>query len=141
MQSRTVITKEDAARLADYLVGLPLPITLTWREGRSRSLDQNALLHKWYGEIATQTHSEPWRVKGECHLKYGLPIRSRDPVFLWLWERTGNLLPYEKQVSLLGQTGELRITSAMKVKELTEYMDAMQRDYRAQGVQLTEPDR
>lgn len=140
MNTRTVITADDAARVAGMITGLPIPFTLTWREGAKRSLDQNALLHRWYADIAKHYGDQTaMQVKGECHVAYGLPIRLRDPAFAWVWKQSGAKLPYEKQCALF-ERGILAMTSAMTTKELSEYMDAMSAHYRAQGVHLTDPE-
>lgn len=140
MKSRVVITAEQAAQVARFIEGLPIPFTLTWREGAKRTLSANALVHKWYGEVAQQLgHVTAIQVKGECHVQYGLPIRLRDEVFAWVWSKTGAHLSYEKQCKLF-EKGVLAMTSEMTPKELSEYMDAMARDYRAQGIVLTDPE-
>ena len=140
MNSRTVITAEQAAQVARFVEGLPIPFTLTWREGAKRSLSANALLHKWYGEAAHQLGDvTAIQVKGRCHVQYGLPIRLRDEVFAWVWSKTGARLSYEKQCALF-ERGALAMTSEMTPKELSEYMDAMARDFRAQGLVLTDPE-
>lgn len=107
-----------------------------WKDDK-RSLRANALLHQWFGQIATQTGSDAKSIKGECHHEWALDIRLRDEKFAWVWERTGALLSYEKQCSLLASE-TLGISSRMTTKELSEYMDQIERHYRTQGVQLTE---
>ena len=79
MTTRTVITREDAQEIARVIEGLPLPFKLTWTEGASRSLSQNALAHKWYAEIAKHlgdTTTET--VRATCKLEIGVPLRRRD---------------------------------------------------------------
>ena len=106
----------------------------------SRSAAQNALLHKWYGEIARHKgDSTMLDVKGECHRKYGLAIRQRNPQFAYVWKRSGAHLTYDQQCKFLA-SGVLNVSSAMTVDELSEYMTAMAQDYRAEGVKLTDPE-
>lgn len=139
MTQRSITTPEQAQSLAAFLTGLSVPYTVTVREGRVRSLDQNALLHKWFGEIATQGDMSASDVKGQCHHEYGLPIRLRDPQFAWLWNNSAAKLEYEKRCRVLA-SGQFQISSKMTTKELSEYMDAMHRDYTARGVRLTTPE-
>ena len=140
MNTRAVITADDAAKLAGFITGLPLPFTLTWREGAKRSLNANALVHKWYGEIAAhygdQTAGE---VKGECHMAYGVPIKMRDPQWAWVWKQVSERLTYEQKCKVF-ERGIIAVTSTMTTKELSEYMDAMSAHYRAEGVRLTAPE-
>ena len=139
MPSRAVITQAQAKTLADYIVGLPVPFTLTWKDGASRTLSQNALLHKWYGEIAKREHDSADAVKGRCHIQYGLPIKMRDAQWAWVWNQAPPNLNYEQKCKLMA-SGVLTVSSGMTTTELTEYMNAMQRDYLARGVNLTIPE-
>lgn len=139
-----------------YLLRLPKPIgkgvyTITIKEGRTRTLNQNAILHKWFGEIATHFGDRTANnVKATCNVDYGVNIRCRDPVFNFIWTNSIAPLPYEKQVAFFEKQyrrveGEdskpvLYMTSVLTVPELTEYMNAMQQDYLAQGVPLTIPE-
>jgi len=136
----SVLTDDDARKLANYLKGLPTPFTVTWRDGALRSVSANALLHKWYGEIAKQSGDKTAiEVKGECHVEYGLPIRLRDEAFEWVWSQTGARLSYERKCRLF-QRGTFAMTSAMTTKELSEYKNAMARDYRHDGYILSDPE-
>ena len=140
MKPHRAITKEDAQRLADLLIGTPLPFSLTIGDGNARSLSQNALLHKWFGEIAKHFGDrDATTVKGECHHKYGLPIKKRCEQFLWVWSKTGEQMGYERQCKYLA-SGVLNVSSSLSVKELKEYMDGMMRDYADIGVFLTDPE-
>jgi len=139
-ETRQIVTPEQAARLAEYFAGLTLPVTVIIKKGKIRTNEQNALLHKWYGEIARQLGDrDAIQVKGECHHAFALPIKRRDPQFNWIWQRTGEGLAYEQQCRLLA-SGVLNVSSTMTVPELSEYMDAMSRHYRAEGVKLTDPE-
>lgn len=140
MQTRRVMTLEQAERLAAYVVGLTLPFTITIGDGKSRTVAQNALMHKWYGEVAKHQGDRTMiQVKGECHHRYGLPIKRRCEQFAWVWKQTGERMDYEAQCKYLA-SGVLNVSSSMSVKELTEYMDAMRHDYAEQGIYLTDPE-
>lgn len=105
-----------------------------------RTLSQNALLHKWFSEVSAHFGDRtPKQVKGECHHKYGLVYRLKDPQFEWVWTRTGAHLDYEKQCSLLASE-TLGVSSKMKKPDLTAYMNEMQHDYALKGVRLTIPE-
>ena len=141
MKTHRAITPEQARRLADMVVGLPIPFTLTWSEGKmKRTIQQNALLHMWFGEIA-KWHGDCTadEVKGWCHHKWGLDIRKRDPQFLYVWTKATERMDYEQQCRLLS-SGIMSISSEMGAPELSEYMNAMALHYRAEGVRLTDPE-
>lgn len=140
MPSMVIRDPADIVRLTLRLKELKLPLTVSWVQGEDRTTAQNALLHQWFGQIAAHYGDRNMAdVKGECHVQYGLPIRLRDPVFAWIWKRTGAGLSHEEQRRFFAKGG-LPMSSVMKIKELTEYMDAMSNDYRAQGVWLTDPE-
>lgn len=140
MKTIRVLSEQEAQRVASMITGLPLPFTITIGDGDKRSLSQNALIHKWFGQIAAHYGDKTaMQVKGECHVAYGVPIRRRDPVWSRVWERMFDGLTYEQQCFLF-ERGILSMTREMTVKQLTEYMDAMQAHYRAEGVPLTDPE-
>lgn len=141
MKTSCAITFEQAQRLADMVVGLPIPFTLTWSEGKiKRTTQQNALLHMWFGEIAKHFGDRDAHfVKGECHHKWGLTIRQRDPGFLYVWTKATDCMDYEQECKLLASE-ILSVSSAMSVDELSEYMGALACEYRSQGVRLTDPE-
>ena len=108
---------------------------------KSRTTEQNALIHKWFSEIATQKGDETMMdIKAHCNLTYGRPIKIRDDpewsvVFGYLFDR----LNYEKKIKAI-RIIDVPFTRSMNVSQLSEYMDAMSRDYRAEGFVLTEPE-
>lgn len=106
----------------------------------ARTTNQNSLLHVWLDQIAQHDGDKSAKeVKGECHHRWALNIRLRDDQFAWVWARTGALLPYEKQCSLLASE-TLGISSRMTTKELKEYLDEIERHYRPLGVPLVNPE-
>lgn len=140
MTSRRVIgTADDRIRWNAFQDNAEMPYTVTFAPGAGRTNSQNSLLHKWFTEISVQVgDSTMTDIKGQCHRKYGLAIKLRDAQFAWVWQRSGAGLTYDQQCSLLA-SGVLNVSSSMTVKELTEYMGAMGKDYREQGYTLTDP--
>ena len=137
---RTISHADDWTRFLAWVADMPMPFTVAVMKGKGRSLDQNALLHKWFGEIArTREGHTLLDVKGECHKKYGVPIKMSDPQFAWVWSQTGAKLPYEKQCAYLA-SGVLNVSSTMTKAQLSQYMDEMSRDFTSQGVTLTQPE-
>lgn len=141
MESRQIITPEQAQEFAQFAQGLPLPVTITWTSGKGRSLSQNALFHKWMHEIAEQSGDvDAHDMKGICHREFGLPIRLRNTQFAWVWEQTGARMTYEQQCNLLA-SGVLNISSGMTTGELKEYLDTVQRHFLLKGYDLTDPEK
>ena len=140
MTTRAIMTPEQADALCKWLVGLPFPFTVTVKDGVARTLSQNALLHRWIGEIAKHRGDVTAKeVKGECHRQWALDIRLRDPQFAYVWHRATADMTYEQECALLASE-ILGVSSAMTKAELTEYMDALSAHWRAEGVRLTDPD-
>lgn len=137
--TRTIQDKGGVDRLCAALQDMPTPFRVTVLEGKGRSIDQNALLHKWFGEIARQKGDETLMdVKAQCNLTYGAPILIRDDE-MWgrFWKAIG--LSYEQRIKAF-KLGYVQCTSLMTAKQLSEYMDAMSRDYRGEGFRLTDPE-
>ncbi|MBO9437297.1 hypothetical protein J7354_01355 [Sulfitobacter sp. R18_2] len=134
---RAALTAQDAGRLAEWVEGLPVPFTLTMREGKVRSLSQNALLHKWFGEIARQTHSTADQVKRECKFYQGCPIlMADDPQFVAFLSHLKNLTVEQKIAAM----DYISVTSVMNTKQLSAMCDAVEAKYLPQGIRLSQPE-
>jgi hypothetical protein len=106
---------------------------------RNRSTEQNALLHKWFSEIATQSGDQSLLdVKAQCNLTYGRPIKAQDhdwqAVFGYLFDK----LPYDKKLKAVTAL-DIPFTRDMTVDQLAQYMEQMERDYRSEGFVLSSP--
>lgn len=134
---RAALTAQDAGRLAEWVEGLPIPFTLTYREGKVRSLSQNALLHKWFGEIAKQTHSTADQVKRECKFYQGCPIlMADDPQFVAFLSHLKSLTIEQKIAAM----DYISVTSVMNTKQLSAMCDAVEAKYLPQGIRLSQPE-
>lgn len=127
--------------LANMLRGRKLPITVTWTQGAPRSTAQNRLAQRWFTDIATQlgdqTHED---VRAECKLRFGVPIlRAENEAFRLSYDRVLKALPYEQKLDAI-KAFDLPVTRLMNVKQMTAFMDEMQRHWTAQGVRLTDPE-
>ncbi len=127
--------------LANMLRGRKLPITVTWTQGAPRSTAQNRLAQRWFTDIATQlgdqTHED---VRAECKLHFGVPIlRAENEAFRLSYDRVIKALPYEEKLAAI-KAFDLPVTRLMTVKQMTAFMDEMQRHWSGQGVRLTDPE-
>lgn len=137
MTTSHAITPQEAKTLAEWVEGFTLPFTLTIREGKPRTLSQNAIFHKWMGEIAEQTGESADQVKRECKYYQGCPILMADnPAFV---DFVGNLshLTTEQKIAAMDYVA---VTSIMTTKQLGKMCDAVHRKYVEQGVVLTQPE-
>jgi hypothetical protein len=127
--------------LANMLRERKLPITVTWTQGAPRSTAQNRLAQRWFTDIATQlgdqTHED---VRAECKLHFGVPIlRAENEVFRLSYDRVIKALPYEEKLAAI-KAFDLPVTRLMNVKQMTAFMDEMQRHWSGHGVRLTDPE-
>jgi len=127
--------------LANMLRGRKLPITVTWTQGAPRSTAQNSLAQRWFTDIATQlgdqTHED---VRAECKLRFGVPIlRAENEAFRISYDRVIKALPYEQKLEAI-KAFDMPVTRLMSVKQMTAFMDEMQKHWTAQGVRLTDPE-
>lgn len=130
----------DKRRFLMILDNIKLPFVLSWVEGESRTRAQNALIHKWFGEIALALEDDPDQIKAECNLEFGRPIMDRDD------EEWASAFGYffgglNKPAKLKAiRVFDIPFTRRMKVKQLSEYMNQMQQHYAEVGITLTDPE-
>ena len=137
MRTQRVVTTNQAQRLADMIVGLPLPFTVTVTEGEIRTNPQNDLLWKWNEEIARHRGDmTAMEVHRENKLLIGCPICMRNDAFKAFVGKLSHLTYEEK----LDAMDFVSVTSRMTVKEMSEYMDAVHAKFTARGVCMTDPE-
>lgn len=141
MPTRIIREPKHADQLAAMLRGRKLPITVTWTQGAPRSKDQNRLAQRWFTDVATQlgdqTHQD---VRAECKLRFGVPIlRAENEAFRISYDRVLKRLSYEEKLAAV-KAFDLPVTRLMSVKQMSAFMDEMQRHWSGQGVRLTDPE-
>lgn len=132
----------DADQLADFtkfLGNLKLPITVEWVQGRDRTRDQNALQWLWASEAANQLGDRTAdEMQREWKLRHGVPILREDsPHFREVYDRLIKSRDYEEKVDAMRF---IDVSSAMKVRQMVRYLDAIHRECVEQGLRLSEPD-
>lgn len=141
MPTMVIRTDEQVAALAKRLTGRKMPLTVTWAQGASRSAMQNRLAQRWFTDISRQlgdqTHED---TRAECKLRFGVPIlRAENEAFRQSYDATMKHLPYEAKLAAV-KAFDLPVTRLMTAKQMTAFMDEVQRHYLPQGVRLTDPD-
>ena len=109
------------------------------KTGKDRSLDQNALSHSWYEQIARELNEDDalgW--KCFCKLQFGVPIlRSEDEEFRQFYDNCiKNSYSYEQKIQAIKY---LPVTSEMTTKQLSKYLESIQADFLNRGVILEFP--
>lgn len=140
MPTKIIREPDHIDALARLLSGRKLPITVSWAQGAKRSDLQNRLAQRWFTDVSLQlgdhTHEE---VRAMCKLHFGVPIlRAENDAFCIAYDRTMKHLPYEAKLDAI-KSFDLPVTRLMTVKQMTGFMDEMQRHWSAQGVRLTDP--
>ena len=104
-------------------------LRITVKSGKERSLDQNAISHAWYEQIAAELREDSaLGVKNFCKLHFGVPIlRAEDADFRDFYDAAIKPhLTYEQKVAAMAF---VPVTRLMTVKQLSAYLAAMQDHY------------
>lgn len=115
-------------------------LRLNIKTGKDRSLDQNAISHAWYEQVARELREDsPEGVKCECKLRFGVPIlRAADADFREMYDTAiRGHLSYEQKLKAMRF---LPVTSLMTVKQLSQYLEDVQAHYASRGVVLEFPE-
>lgn len=139
MAHRIIENASDLADFARFLGNIKLPVTVEWVQGRDRTRDQNALQFLWAQEVSQQrgdcTTDE---VRRDWKLRHGVPIlREASPDFRAVYDKAIKPLPYELKVAAMAF---IPVSSEMKVRQMVQYLDTIQRECLEQGLRLTDPD-
>ena len=129
LQGFATIDAKGETELSKLKVGSVVTIKIT----DHRTLDANALLHVWIGQIAKQLSDTPASVKAEIKLNFAIPILREDEVFNGFFLKCLSNLNYEQQLKAMKY---ISATSLMTKKELSVCMDHIQKTYSAQGIIL-----
>ena len=142
MPTKVIRQPEHVDAVATILRGInKLPITVTWSQGDPRSEQQNRLSHRWYADIARHRGDVTIEeVRAECKLVFGVPIlRGQNEAFRLSYDSILKSHTYEAKLNAI-RTFDLPVTRMMKVSQMVEYMDTMQRHFLNEGVSLTDPE-
>ena len=140
MAHRIIRDAADLAVLTTLLGSLKLPITVTWSKGADRSLEQNRTQFLWAREAAEQRGDVTTEeVRCEWKLHHGIPLlRAENADFQAIYDEAIKPLPYEKKLLAMRF---IPVTSEMTVRQMTQYLDIVQRECAERGIVLTDPER
>lgn len=142
MATKVLRTSGDIEGLCRFISARDkYPQTVTITQGAPRSAQQNRLAQRWYADIARQlgdqTHEE---VRALCKLTIAVPIlRAENEAFCASYDRVFKNLPYEEKLEAV-RAFDLPVTRLMTAKQMTGFMDEMQRHWSQQGFRLTDPE-
>jgi len=104
-----------------------------------RTLDQNAISHALYTQIAAQLEDQTVQeVRAECKLRFGIPLlRAGNPEFKAMYDKAIRAtLDYEEKLKAMEF---LPVTRLMDKTQFSEYLDTVIREYSKQGVSIIMP--
>ena len=115
-------------------------ITVKIKFGKSRSVDQNAMLYAWYQQVHRELReNSPLEVRRFCKLHFGVPIlRIDDDEFRVAYDACiKKQLSYEEKLEAMDI---LPVSSRMTTKQFNDYTDRIQDHYKKIGVALEYPE-
>lgn len=129
---------QDVLGIMREVYGQRRYLEVSIKQGKGRSVEQNAVLHGWFGQVARELREDDARgVKRFCKLHFGVPIlRSEDEDFREAYDAVIKSMPYEKKLVAMDI---LPVTSVMTTKQLDQCMTDIQDHYAAKGVVLVYP--
>ncbi len=132
---RQIKTEMHRAQLVRDIMAEALPFRVEIRTGE-RTLDQNALSHVWYGEIARQDRAYSVdQVRCLCKLHIGVPLmRSASEEFRERWDRL--IKPRFQYAEKLELMVWFPVTSLMDKHQMRDYLTAMQAYWAGHGISL-----
>lgn len=107
--------------------------------GKRRSVDQNAMSHAWYQQVADELREDDaLGVKCFCKLHFAVPIlHAEDEDFRQAYNATIlRSFTYEQKLELMKI---FPVTSLMTTVQLKKYTDAVQDHYAGRNVKLEYP--
>jgi hypothetical protein len=139
VSTRSVTTNHQHLYAQAWLAERKPPYTITIKNGVDRSLEQNRLAFKWYGEIAEQlADGSTADYHAFCKLHYGVPIlRAEDDEWREVYDAAIKPLPYHMKLKAIVI---MPVTSHMTTKQMTQYLDTVREEFTQRGVVLTQPE-
>ena len=105
-------------------------LTVSWNADL-RSLDQNAISHAWYEQLARELPEDDARGwKRMCKLHFGVPIlRAEDEHFREFYDGALKSLTYEQKLAAMEY---VPVTSIMSKAQLSRYLEDMRESFASQ---------
>ena len=133
MNYRIRTERQRSTALAD-LQAIPLPARMELHTGDDRSAEQNRLMWRWLQIIGGALGMSTEEAHRLCKLTIGVPILRRDSEdFCATYDRLIKPMQYEDKLAAMDL---IDVTSIMRVSQMQEFLDTVQREYSSKGVAL-----
>lgn len=142
MTTRVIRSERDIEALGRFIAArAKFPQTVTVTQGASRSSLQNRLAQRWFTDVSRQLGDQSHEdVRAECKHMIGVPIlRAENEAFRQSYDATIGGLPYEAQIAAI-KAMDVPVTRLMTTKQMTAFMDEMNRHWSSMGFRLTDPE-
>lgn len=141
MPSTVVTTAAHRDQVIALLKGRKMPYSVTIKDGRNRSLQQNRLQRMWLNEAAEQLKDDTAEAyRAYCKLRFGVPIlRGENEEFREAYDRIIKPHSYEDKLEMMAEPLDFPVTRLMKMGQKKRYLDDVYHHFTGLGVLLTEP--
>lgn len=140
--TRNIRSESDKQHLMRYIIGLnTYPVSVVIKPGKEpRSLQQNRLQFQWLKDAEEQGDQTAEEYRAFCKLHFGVPLlRAEDEEFREVYDTIIKPAPYEHKLRMMSPPIDLPVTSRMKVKTMTAYLNDVWNHFTGMGFQLTDP--
>lgn len=140
--TRSIRSESDKQFLMRYLAGMnTYPMVVQIRPGKEqRSVYQNRLQWQWLKDASEQGDQTVEEYRAYCKLHFGVPrLRAEDEEFRAVYDLVIKPAPYEHKLKMMVAPIDLPVTSRMKTRTMTAYLDDMWHHFTGLGFQLTDP--
>lgn len=130
----------DRQYLFTQLEQIKYPYTVSVRQGRNRSLEQNNLMWKWFEEAAKQGDMTAEEYRAYCKLHIGVPIlRNESESFRERYDKIVRPLDYETKMELMMIPFDFPVSRLMTTGQMTRFLDGILAHFVSLGFRMTIP--
>jgi hypothetical protein len=137
----TMSSNEDRDRLFKMLseIDLEYPVDVQIKKAKKdRTLQQNRMMWQWWRDAEEQGDMKAWEYRAYCKLHFGVRILQRDSLeYREKYQRIIRPMAYEQKLELMVEPFDFPVTSAMTVKQHSEFLDKTAQHLRELGIHLT----
>ena len=150
MSKKMVFTIQSKDTLRDIMMNIweavnkgieggPVVVELG-RPDDSRSARQNRLQFQWYKDAEDQGDMTAEEYRAYCKLHFGVGIlKEENDDFAMQYDELIRPLEYEEKIALMKPPIDLPVTSLMKTKGMSKYLNAVWNHFTGLGIKLTDP--
>ena len=142
MVARVITSAAERDNLVALLAKKKPPFSVSIRNGKNRSIEQNRLQRLWLNEAAEQLGEDTAEgYRAYCKLHFGVPIlRNENDEFRAAYDKHVRPHSYEDKLAMMAIPLDFPVTRLMKMGQKKRYLDDVYQHFFGLGVLLTEPE-